>query len=361
MKPAERGDLWSYLVAQGQKATAAAAGGSAPKPAPDAGTQDDGSAVTTTVMTAPRGRDSYVIFLGDKSAGKSTLRSHFLNPTKELDARPKPTVGLDYQFGRRTNPDTNGKDVAHMWELAGGTAAARAAELTAVPLSHPGRRSAAVVVLVLDLSRPGDLLPSMRKWCGAAANALERASSLSGASSSSTSSGQRGGSRSSSPVPGEEEEKDASRGRGGSGAAGAAFPVPLLMLGAKADMLAREDAPKRKLVQQALRFGASAYGATLVCTATDKAGKDSLKAFRLALSAAVFGTAASRRATGVDEKTAAKPLYVPAASEHTAPEKIGFPRGIRASEFELMGRDAQLDTWQRAVCEFYAPTRGRAR
>jgi dynein light intermediate chain 2 len=369
MKAAHRGDLWSFLVEQGKKA--AAAGPTAPAPAATAAAAaEDGAAppsVTTTLP--PRGRETFVLFVGDKGAGKSTLRLHFLNPTKEIDARPKPTVGLDYQFGRRTNPETNAKDVAHMWELAGGTAAARAAELTAVPLSHPGRLApgCAVVVLVLDLSRPADLLPSLRKWCGAAAVALASATAANGGGGGgggSAAAGRRGssGSRASSPVPDDEGGASASAvaAAAAGGAAGRRFPVPLLLVGAKADSLAREDGPKRKLVQQALRFGAHAYGASLVCTGTDKAGKESLKAYRLALSAAVFGTAAGRRATGVDDKTASKPLCVPAGCDADSVEKIGLPRGVRsADEFELMARDAQLDAWQRAVCEFYAPSEGK--
>ena len=373
MKAAHRGDLWSFLVEQGKKA--AAAGPTAPAPvAAAAAAAEDGAAApsaatTTTTTLPPRGRETFVLFIGDKGAGKSTLRLHFLNPTKEIDARPKPTVGLDYQFGRRTNPGTNAKDVAHMWELAGGTAAARAAELTAVPLSHPGRLApgCAVVVLVLDLSRPADLLPSLRKWCGAAAVALASAAAANGGGGGgggSAAAGRRGssGSRASSPVPDDEGGASASAAAAAAaaGAAGRRFPVPLLLVGAKADSLAREDGPKRKLVQQALRFGAHAYGASLVCTGTDKAGKESLKAFRLALSAAVFGTAAGRRATGVDDKTAGKPLCVPAGCDADSVGKIGLPRGVRsADEFELMAREAQLDAWQRAVCEFYAPSEGK--
>jgi dynein light intermediate chain 2 len=39
----------------------------------------------------------------------------FLNPSK--DEKPKPTVALEYTFGRRSNSTSNVKDIAHVWEL----------------------------------------------------------------------------------------------------------------------------------------------------------------------------------------------------------------------------------------------------
>ena len=65
------------------------------------------------------GRESTVILVGNKQVGKSTLVSRFLNPEKD-DGPPKPSVALEYTFGRRSGAQGDVKDVAHIWELGGG-------------------------------------------------------------------------------------------------------------------------------------------------------------------------------------------------------------------------------------------------
>lgn len=142
--------------------------------------------------------DSYVLVLGSKQGGKSTLVNAFLNPAKE--DTPKPTLGLDYSFARRQGgssalagasagaavaddrekeragaaspgigpsvamSSSSARDVCHVWELGGNSLAF--AELTSIVLT-PQRLPTCVVVLVLDLSRPADALASGARWLGA--------------------------------------------------------------------------------------------------------------------------------------------------------------------------------------------------
>ena len=68
-----------------------------------------------------------------------------------VDDKPKPTVALEYTFGRRSNTTSNVKDIAHIWELGGGV---RLRELINVPIT-PQRTPNAVVVVVVDLSKVG--------------------------------------------------------------------------------------------------------------------------------------------------------------------------------------------------------------
>lgn len=73
-------------------------------------------------MQTERGGDevneSSAIFVGNKNAGKTTIMLRF----QEREEPPKPTVALEYTFGRRQARGPNmGKKVVHIWELGGGT------------------------------------------------------------------------------------------------------------------------------------------------------------------------------------------------------------------------------------------------
>lgn len=82
--------------------------------------------------------------MGSARGGKSTLKAAFL----KLKDRPKPTVGLDYTFGRRTSATSPVKDVAHVWEVGGSAQT----DLAQLPLTAD-RLNRAVVVVVADLSK----------------------------------------------------------------------------------------------------------------------------------------------------------------------------------------------------------------
>ena len=62
---------------------------------------------------------------------------------------PTPTVALEYTFGRKSRPLSSLKDVAHIWELAGGSTLSKLLE---IPLSESNIHSCAFV-LALDLSQ----------------------------------------------------------------------------------------------------------------------------------------------------------------------------------------------------------------
>ena len=68
---------------------------------------------------------------------------------RAVEDKPKPTVALEYTFGRRSNTTSNVKDIAHIWELGGGV---RLRELINVPIT-PQRTPNAVVVVCVDLSK----------------------------------------------------------------------------------------------------------------------------------------------------------------------------------------------------------------
>ncbi|KAJ8308790.1 hypothetical protein KUTeg_013664 [Tegillarca granosa] len=63
------------------------------------------------------GDGSSVFIIGSKNSGKTSIILRFL----DRDEAPKPTVALEYTFGRRAKGHNIAKDVGHIWELGGGT------------------------------------------------------------------------------------------------------------------------------------------------------------------------------------------------------------------------------------------------
>uniref|UniRef100_UPI00398E57F2 cytoplasmic dynein 2 light intermediate chain 1 isoform X2 n=1 Tax=Pristiophorus japonicus TaxID=55135 RepID=UPI00398E57F2 len=100
-------------------------------------------------------RERSVFFLGSKSGGKSTIILRFL----DRDEIPKPTLALEYIFGRRAKGHNTPKDIAHFWELGGGTSLS---DLAQIPITVDSIRTLSIV-LVLDLSKPNELWPNMEK------------------------------------------------------------------------------------------------------------------------------------------------------------------------------------------------------
>ncbi|XP_068041967.1 cytoplasmic dynein 2 light intermediate chain 1 isoform X2 [Anomalospiza imberbis] len=94
-----------------------------------------------------------ILFMGNKNGGKTTIILRCL----EREESPKPTLALEYTFGRRARRHNTPKDVAHFWELGGGTSLV---ELIRIPITSYNIRSFAVV-LVLDLSKPNELWTTM--------------------------------------------------------------------------------------------------------------------------------------------------------------------------------------------------------
>mmetsp|Transcript_4581 Transcript_4581/g.11313 ORF Transcript_4581/g.11313 Transcript_4581/m.11313 type:complete len:434 (-) Transcript_4581:147-1448(-) len=111
-----------------------------------------------------QGRPDAVLFVvGAKGAGKTTLVSRFLYPDKT--EVPKPTEGMDYNYARKAHPtNIERKDVAHIWEIAGTRQFAD--EATEQENVFMGMRqvTTAVVLIVLDLSKPHEVLPTLEYW-----------------------------------------------------------------------------------------------------------------------------------------------------------------------------------------------------
>ncbi|XP_058814743.1 cytoplasmic dynein 2 light intermediate chain 1 [Topomyia yanbarensis] len=91
-----------------------------------------------------------IFVLGSKGAGKSTLINKFL----DRDDVPRPTLALEYSFGRRTASGQGAqKNICNVWELG---SLVNSNQLIEVPVRSNGLTTFSAVI-VLDLSQPDRL------------------------------------------------------------------------------------------------------------------------------------------------------------------------------------------------------------
>ena len=106
-----------------------------------------------------------VVVVGDQGTGKTTLLNHFAPPkSKSKEGKsskfPDPTVALSYTYARHSPVGGEAENVAHLYEVGGGR---KLSKLLSVPLTAETLNSVVVVVTV-DLSTPGNALPSLVWW-----------------------------------------------------------------------------------------------------------------------------------------------------------------------------------------------------
>uniref|UniRef100_A0AAX7T9S1 Cytoplasmic dynein 2 light intermediate chain 1 n=1 Tax=Astatotilapia calliptera TaxID=8154 RepID=A0AAX7T9S1_ASTCA len=188
-----------------------------------------------------------VLLMGSKAGGKTSILLRCL----DRDELSKPTLALEYTFGRRARGHNTPKDIAHLWELGGGTSLS---DLVQIPIT-PVTISCLSVILVLDLSKPNALWGTMEKLLQAAQAHLERTSSQVQKSKSGVK--RQTPSHSAARVlPKDYPDRELI----------SPFPVPLLIIGSKYDIFQEFDSDKKKVVSKTLRFIAHYYVASLVFT-----------------------------------------------------------------------------------------------
>ena len=220
-----------------------------------------------------RRADRTAIFVGDKSAGKTTLIQVFLNQFGKKDI--KPSAPLEYSFGRKASATGAAKELAHIYEVGGGKAFH---ELTAIPVDAE-KLSNTLVVIVLDLSRLSSILPTFEYWLEAVEQQLEsRAKAL-------------------VSVPGTlKEAQDKLWLAHDDRKYIHPTSVPVLVVAHKYDIFIKEDpyfhyciipSEKRKWLCRALRFVAHSRGCSLVVTSIQE--KASLPGYKALMSHFLFG------------------------------------------------------------------------
>lgn len=189
-------------------------------------------------------QEAEVIFVGSKGGGKSSLILAFVNKPDV----PKPTTALEHKFARYSSKEGGSSTVANIWELAGDT---QLAQLLDVVLS-PAKLARSQVVIVADLSKPGDALRTVTYWLDAVRARVEACA---------------------------HELRQSEAGRAALGALEAKLPapsaevrpigVPVTVVGSKCDVFEKEcDASTEfpQVMAKTLRFTAHVNGASLVYT-----------------------------------------------------------------------------------------------
>ncbi|CAM9568448.1 unnamed protein product, partial [Choristocarpus tenellus] len=284
-------------------------------------------------VTQVNSLESYVLCVGMPGAGKSSLLNTYLNPNK--DETPKPTVALEYMFARRATATNAPKDVAHIWELGGGS---HVSDLVKVPLTSTRFRSA-LYVIVLDLSKPSSVIPHLLHWT----NQIKACVKV---------------------CVRELSKKDPSFADALKRKTYAKFgrehadlrmvkpcPVPLVVVANKFDIFKNQESGRRRTLAQALRFIAHVNGASLLfCSSKEKHLRD---IFRLTLNKHLFQVSGRR----VCETNPERALVVPAGSDSFDAIMKTTPEGFRLADY-ISGNsvsEGAMGAWERAVIDMFGP------
>ncbi|XP_037637593.1 cytoplasmic dynein 2 light intermediate chain 1 isoform X1 [Sebastes umbrosus] len=263
-----------------------------------------------------------VFLMGSKAGGKTSILLRCL----DRDETSKPTLALEYTFGRRARGHNTPKDIAHLWELGGGISLS---DLVQIPITPVSIRSLSVI-LILDLSKPNALWGTMEKLLQAAQAQLEKVSSQAQQAQKA-----KPGAKHQTPVhsaarvlPKDYPDRELI----------SPFPVPLLIIGSKYDIFQEFDSDKKKVVSKTLRFVAHYYAASLIFT--------SIKSESLMSKTKSFF---SHLAFGLDRGKnvscdSTKPLIIPAGSDSFS--QIGSPP---ASDVDISSLHAKnpKDLWRK--------------
>jgi hypothetical protein len=334
----------------------------------------------------PNGSDAFVFVTGSASCGKSVLISSLHLPSGSTNViTPQATIALDYTPLRNphintfaplttSGSETSGmssssavttssqREVAHIWELGGGSLAL--ADLVQVPITAQ-RLPSNVAILVLDLSKPGDICNTAIKWVSVlkkradeCLDRIKKAREKAGPNTSSSTSdtanevtlkkavqvrlrvgfAQRGGERINTPVISESEESIASKLPDHPDwdfihSTGVVLPFQTIIVGSKWDEFRDLDAPKRRTVLAALRFIGLCTGAHVVCVSHKD--RSTLSVFKSVVHHACFG---SEMAPGLGaDDAAAYPLCIPAGADSLASILSCINNGPSSSPTKALG------------------------
>jgi len=242
---------------------------------------------TTEVLT---------VVVGTKGSGKSTLIDRFINPGRGEKEFPKPTLALDFKYARYQQDGSLSKTLANIFDFSEDgylQSSSEVSMLTVIP--KPIQRC--VCIIVLDLSAPASVLPTLRKW-------LHKLREW---------------------APGKDQNNSVPEKHLPELSGIDVFPYPLIIFATKWDLFVQnEDADKRKRLIKALRYFSLINGATLICTsALDRA---TMSTSRNILRRLLFGLSTKI----VDQTSPNKPVVVQAGADTL--EAIGGSNSIESYE-----------------------------
>ncbi|NXH19170.1 DC2L1 protein, partial [Bucco capensis] len=266
-----------------------------------------------------------VFFMGNKNGGKTTIILRCL----EREEASKPTLALEYTFGRRARRHNAPKDIAHFWELGGGTSLL---DLIRVPITSNNVGSSAVV-LVLDLSKPHELWPTMEKLLQVTRNHVNKI--LTKLEKKNPEVAAEVKQRMQNNLRRDHPDYDLID----------PFPIPLVIIGSKYDIFHEFDSDVKKLISKTLRFVSHYYGASLVFTGKSEA---LLLKVRALINNLAFGYDKSK-SLSLDHS---KPLFIPAGLDSLS--HIG-PPPASDSDIGKMRANTPLELWKKVFEKTFPP------
>nr|XP_050867107.1 cytoplasmic dynein 2 light intermediate chain 1 isoform X1 [Vespula vulgaris] len=111
-------------------------------------------------------RERSIIIVGSKSVGKTTMINRFL----EKDEKPKPTIAMEYSFGRKAGKSLV-KNIVHVWEIGYVASSLISAAMSGSALTHSPHHTA--LLIMLDLSKPEVLWITFEEILSAVRSALK--------------------------------------------------------------------------------------------------------------------------------------------------------------------------------------------
>ncbi|XP_032071957.1 cytoplasmic dynein 2 light intermediate chain 1 [Thamnophis elegans] len=266
-----------------------------------------------------------LFFLGNKNGGKTSIILRCL----DRDEVPKPTLALEYTFGRRAKGHNTPKDIAHFWELGGGISLL---DLIPIPIMTVNIRTFAVV-LVLDLSKPNELWPTMENLLQITRKHVDRIISKLGQNNSKITTEIKR--KMWSNVPKDHPDRELID----------PFPIPLVIIGSKYDLFHEFDSEMKKIIYKTLRFVAHYYGASLAFTSRSEALWLKTRAL---INHLAFGFDRSK-SMSVDPS---KPLFIPAGMDSLS--QIGPPPAAD-SDIGKLHAQTPLDLWKKVFGKIFPP------
>jgi len=271
--------------------------------------------------------EATVLFVGSKNSGKTSMILRFL----DRDEPPKPTVALEYTFGRKLKGHNLAKDVGHIWELGGG---AWLSKLIEVPM-NPHNLMHTAVVIVLDLSLPNELWTTLEKLIKELKEQIRAV--IGEARQDDQQIKERLRMKAWERVGEDHQDKDMMD----------PFLLPLVIIGGKYDIFQDFDSEKRKVICKTLRFVAHTHGAHLQFFSTKQEALSNRA--RALVSHLLFSTAGGK-SLQVEHN---KPLLVPFGADSI--QQIGSPP-LPDGDIGSISAKNPLELWKAAYTAFYPQT-----
>ncbi|XP_078239036.1 cytoplasmic dynein 2 light intermediate chain 1 isoform X8 [Pogona vitticeps] len=262
------------------------------------------------------GLERSLFFIGNKNGGKTTIILRCL----DRDEIPKPTLALEYTFGRRAKGHNT---------VSGGTSLL---DLIPVPITTTNIRTLSIV-LVLDLSKPNELWPAMESLLQVTRKHVDRIITKLGQTNPKAATEIK--QKMWNNLPKDHPDRELID----------PFPIPLIIIGSKYDLFHEFDSEMKKIIYKTLRFVSHYYGASLVFTSKSEA---LLLKTRTLINHLAFGFDRGK-SMSVDQN---KPLFIPAGMDSLS--QIGPPPAAE-SDIGKLNAQTPMDLWNKVFEKAFPP------